>query len=287
MAEDSTELTPFKSLERRGLWALLGFTAFALLGFATFGRNPALLARFPSLAGFYQTAFAFFAQGHIVVATAAILVILVPRTGASWVPAFLAVCGISLTAEWVGTSTGWPFGRYHYTELLGPRIGGRVPWLIPVSWFLMALPSFDLAERLGAGGRVARWVLGAAFLTAWDLSLDPAMSHLSPYWVWDTEVGIYGMPLRNLAGWFGTGVVLMAGIEATGGRRIVASLPPRLMAAYYLAVLSLSLGMVLVSGLWISVAVSIPVVALILARGFRGGGKVPVGRPALDGGGTA
>ena len=286
MLERTMEPRRFKPLERRSLWVLVGFTAFALLGFATFGRNPALLARFPGLAGFYQAAFAFFAQGHIVVAAAALLAILVPRTGGVWVPAFVAVCGISLTAEWVGTSTGWPFGRYHYTELLGPQIGGQVPWLIPVSWYLMALPSFDLAERLGGGGRASRWLIGAALLTAWDLSLDPAMSHLSPYWVWDAEGSVYGMPLRNLAGWFGTGVVLMAGIEATGGRRVVASLPPGLMAAYYLAVLSLSFGMVLVAGLWISVLLSIPVLALIVTRGLAGGGGFPMGRPALDGKGS-
>lgn len=262
---------PWRPLERWSLLALGLFTFLALAGFASFGRNPALLARFPGLAGFYSDAFALFARGHVVISAAALFAVLIRYTGRAWVVAFVAVCGIALLAEWTGTSTGLPFGEYRYTELLGPRIAGKVPWLIPVSWFLMALPAFGLTAGVG-NSRIVHWLLGAALLTAWDFSLDPAMSHLSPYWVWETEGALYGMPLINVAGWLITSFVIMAALDWTGARRLLPHLPRGFLAAYYLTVLAMSFGMVLVSGLWISVAITIPVVLWVGSR-----------RPVFDG----
>ena len=236
-------------------------------GFASFGRNPELLARFPGLAGFYAGAFGLFARGHVLIAAAVLMAVLVRYSGWAWLAPFAAVCGVALLAEWVGTSTGLPFGEYRYTELLGPKIDGKVPWLIPVSWFLMALPSFALAAGK-AGPRISQWFLGAVVLTAWDLSLDPAMSYLSPYWVWETEGALYGMPLLNVLGWLVTGVVLMAVLDATGARGLVAAAPRGFLAGYYLTVLAMSFGMVLVSGLWISVALTLPLVLWVSSQFF-------------------
>lgn len=54
---------------------------------------------------------------------------------------------------------------------------------------------------------------GAALLTAWDLVLDPAMANASPtlihFWIWTEHGRYFGMPLRNLAGWFATGLVFI------------------------------------------------------------------------------
>ena len=53
---------------------------------------------------------------------------------------------ISLTAELMGTSTGFPFGAYHYTTGLGYKIAGLVPFTIPLSWFYLGLSSFLIAR---------------------------------------------------------------------------------------------------------------------------------------------
>ena len=47
---------------------------------------------------------------------------------------------------------------------------------------------------------------------AWDLALDPAMAHPTmPVILTLHESGAYfGMPLRNFAGWVGTGLAFMA-----------------------------------------------------------------------------
>src|SRR5690349_13456769 len=56
--------------------------------------------------------------------------------------AALVTGGIVLFAwlvEFVGHTTGFPFGAYAYTDRLQPQVGG-VPLLIPLAW-LMMLPS--------------------------------------------------------------------------------------------------------------------------------------------------
>ncbi len=120
--------------------------------------------------------------------------------------------------ELFGTSTGWPFGNYAYTDFLGTKVFGHVPWTIPLSWFYMGLASYLIgtwiAQRLG-GGRRAIWgvLAGAWMLTAWDLVLDPAMAHESlrvKFWVWDEQGPYFGMPVKNFAGWVATGLIFMA-----------------------------------------------------------------------------
>ncbi len=255
----------FNRLDNWGLIVLGLFTAVTVAGFATFGRHPELLARFPSSRGFYAPAFEIFARGQIVIAFAVLALSLTVRVGLRWIPALVLAGTLSLGMELLGTATGFPFSAYRYTELLGIRVAGLVPVLIPFSWFMMAFPSYVLARRM-AGGRVAGWALGALLLTAWDLSLDPAMSDLSPYWVWETGGSYYGMPLVNLAGWFGTGVLIMAGFDAVRAGPVADRVPARLMEVYYATVLALSLAMTMVAGYWLAVVLTLGVLGIVKWR---------------------
>jgi putative membrane protein len=124
---------------------------------------------------------------------------------------------VSLGAELVGTSTGWPFGNYEYGDVLGPKVLGRVPVAIPLSWFALGFSSFALgtaiARRHAPAGRALPIVLGAALLTVWDLALDPAMAHESMplrFWFWHERGAYLGMPVQNFVGWTATGATFMA-----------------------------------------------------------------------------
>src|SRR5690625_4840018 len=55
-------------IERAALWILGVFTLIAVAGYASFGRHPELISRFPGAVQFYPLSFAFFAQGHIIIA---------------------------------------------------------------------------------------------------------------------------------------------------------------------------------------------------------------------------
>ena len=131
-----------------------------------------------------------------------------------WLSFLLPALVVSTSAELLGTSTGFPFGAYHYLTGLGYKISGLVPFTIPLSWFYLGFSAYLLAYmglagagRLRVPGAVA---LGSLLLTSWDFVLDPAMSQTTmPFWAWDQPGAFFGMPYQNFAGWFGTGAVFM------------------------------------------------------------------------------
>jgi putative membrane protein len=241
-----------KSAEWIGLGGLTLFTLAAVVGYWTFGLHPNLIPDSDFARRIYGLSYRWFARLHIVVSAVVLGVYLLRRTGWKWIPAFFGVALVSFLSEHIGTGYGFPFSGYEYTSLLGPRVGGRVPFLIPISWFLMALPSWVLANLVfrGSGKRIPRIILAAYLLTAWDLALDPAMSFLTPYWVWENPGPFYGMPWVNLAGWMGTGLVLMVVMEALRISSWSAGLGAGWMAAYYGLVLLMPVGMLAAAGIW-------------------------------------
>jgi uncharacterized membrane protein len=134
-----------------------------------------------------------------------------------WLSFMLPAIGLSLTSELLGTSTGFPFGAYQYLSGLGYKVGGLVPFTIPLSWFYMGFCCYVLARAGFERSTLPLWVrqigsiaIGSLLLTAWDFVLDPAMSQ-TPYPFWEfQEAGVFfGMPYRNITGWLGTGAVFM------------------------------------------------------------------------------
>jgi putative membrane protein len=114
---------------------------------------------------------------------------------------------VSLLFESVGVATGWVYGPYHYTDQLGPKFLGLVPYLIPLAWFMMSYPSFVIADRL-VPSAWRRWqrvlsvaAVGGLVMTAWDLVMDPVMV-AGGNWVWDVKGAYFGIPLQNYWGWW-------------------------------------------------------------------------------------
>jgi uncharacterized membrane protein len=124
---------------------------------------------------------------------------------ALWLLALVFV--VSLLFESVGVATGWVYGYYHYSDLLGPKFLGLVPYLIPVAWFMMSYPSFVIADTLvPSGWKNWQRVLGVAAvgglaMTAWDVVMDPIMVS-GGYWIWDRGGAYFGIPLQNFWGWW-------------------------------------------------------------------------------------
>jgi uncharacterized membrane protein len=257
-------------IERRGLAVLYLFTAAAVLGFALFGQDASRLARLPAWAiSFYGRSFSVFALGHIALAMVVLAAVLVVRTGGAWLGVFGLAYAVSLASELGGTTWGLPFGDYRYSPILSPMWLDRVPVVIPLSWFFMALPSYALvAPWLRSGW--SRVVLGSWVLLAWDLALDPAMSHATRYWTWGEGGPYYGMPLLNLFGWYVTGVVLMALFAWRGAERWTERVPAGWWGGFYGANLLLPLGLCMAAGLWWAVAATLSVLLLAaLAVGWR------------------
>ncbi len=255
------------SFDRLLLYGLYGFTIIAVAGFGIFGLHPELLARWPQLAGIYARSFTLFARLHVLLTAFVLFAYLIRRIRGRWVLAGLVVYGVSLLSETLGTTYGLPFGTYSYTALLGEKWFGRVPYLIPLSWFVMVVPCYVLARAAFPERRLwpARLLLATYLLVSWDLSLDPAMSYLTSYWIWGETGPYYGMPLINLGGWALTGLVIVGVLETMGAFHWTQPLRATWMAAFYGAVLLMPLGMVAVAGLWGAV------VATVIALGMAAG----------------
>ena len=256
--------------EALALAGFLGFTVVAILGFWNFGLNPGRLPATDWAIRIYQVSFPWFARAHILISAGVLVFVFVRNAGFRWVPALLAVYALSFTSEHIGTGYGIPFSGYEYTGLLGARLLDRVPLVIPLSWFLMSAPAWIIARRTFPGrGQALPRILQATFLLVlWDLALDPAMSFLTPYWVWENTGPFYGMPWVNLAGWAATGLVLMTALEFLDRRLDWAgTVSWRWALAYYLIVLLMPMGMITVAGLWGATAATL--VALGAAWGVH------------------
>lgn len=259
-------------LHRVGLAVLYSFIGVSLVGYATFGLNPGLLARFPQFTGFYAISFNFFAQAQIWLAAVVLALFLTQRASTRWLPAFIVLYVISLSFELLGTTVGLPFGEYHYTGALGMRWFGHVPILIPLSWFFMAIPSYALARAALPENAAGRVFLASLVLLGWDLALDPAMSRATAYWVWAEPGTYFGMPWLNLFGWYVTGLALMAALAWLRADRWIEGLPIRWLAGFYGANLLLPVGMSAAAGLWGAVAATVLVLlaTALLARALAG-----------------
>lgn len=165
---------------------------------------------------------------------------------------------LPLCAELTGTATGWPFGGYSYTDGLGAKVAGRVPYSVPLSWFYMGFAAFLLAGLIARTWHERRaWipvVLGAWLLMAWDLVLDPAMANPAmpvQFWTWHESGAYFGMPPRNLAGWFGTGLAFMALSRLLWrGMPDLVRVPAWLPFSLYVANVVWAMALALSVGLW-------------------------------------
>jgi len=258
------------------LAALMIINVASVAGYAIFTLNPVMLATHPSAIPFFTISYPLFARLQIGVAAACFALALWQHARWRWLGAFAAVVGIALASELGGTSIGVPFGKYEYSGLLGPKILGKVPFLVPLSWFFMSVPSFDFAHRLlkTTTPLFVRIMVAASFLLIWDATLDPAMSNLTPFWAWSKPGFYYGAPLTNMTGWFMTGVLIMWALAATKSLEWIRRLPAAFMPLFYLVNLSLPVGMVFFAGLWTAFAVSVSLVALTAYLYFRTTGSV-------------
>jgi uncharacterized membrane protein len=190
--------------------------------------------------------------------------------------------GVAAVAfEAVGLATGFPYGRYTYSDALGPTLLG-VPFLVPLAWLMMAWPSWVLAERLARPVRpqrraAVRILAAAAIFAAWDVVLDPQMVQAG-YWTWaDPHPGLPGIdtvPLTNLAGWLFAGIVLMTLLDSMVARSSVTDVPRVGAGAPLLALGWMTLGGALAHAGWLGLpgsaawgaALALPVVAVLLVQ---------------------
>jgi uncharacterized membrane protein len=111
--------------------------------------------------------------------------------------------------ENVGVRTGFPYGRYHFTDVMGPKLL-NVPVMLGLAYAGMAYLSWTLARViLGnmhaplVGNRVLVLpLIAAAIMVAWDLSQDPVWATILRCWIWLHGGAYFGVPVTNFLGWY-------------------------------------------------------------------------------------
>ncbi len=70
----------------------------------------------------------------------------------------LAAIGAAATAvEGISVLTGFPYGRFSYSDALGPLLFGVVPFALPLSYLPLLLGAVSVARRLAGGAACALW----------------------------------------------------------------------------------------------------------------------------------
>jgi uncharacterized membrane protein len=125
---------------------------------------------------------------------------------------FLAVClGVSNASENLSILTGFPFGWYHYSDAMGPKLF-LVPLQIGPAYFGVGYLSWTLARailgdedtRLAGLLSFATPAMASFIMVSWDLTIDPTMSTIAGNWVWHNGGSYFGVPLSNFLGWYQT-----------------------------------------------------------------------------------
>jgi putative membrane protein len=116
---------------------------------------------------------------------------------------------ISWSSEAASMAIGFPFGNYHYTDLLGPKIG-PVPMAIMPAYFVAGYLAWTMStvflRNLGTGMQRRNLFLvplvASFVMVMWDFCLDPIRSTIDGAWIWENG-GVYlGVPISNYLGWY-------------------------------------------------------------------------------------
>jgi uncharacterized membrane protein len=124
----------------------------------------------------------------------------------------LCCLGFGTLAESVSLRTGFPFGHYYFTDVMGPKIL-QVPVFLALAYLGMGYVAWILAllilgymDKPLQGARVLVLpALAGLIMLAWDLSMDPDWSTLDRAWIWRDGGAYFGVPVSNFFGWLVTG----------------------------------------------------------------------------------
>ncbi|HEY0734354.1 MAG TPA: carotenoid biosynthesis protein [Herpetosiphonaceae bacterium] len=218
--------------EQRALRRLIAGLLFVYLFIYVFAV-PMLMLDLVPVWGTWMGGFLLILQGSLMALW------LAANAGArGWLAAAL-IAVLSWAVEHVGVTTGFPFGHYSYTDVLGWKLGGVVPLPIPFAW-LLVVPAAIGAARLLVSRSHRRWIglLAPLLALALDLLLEPVAAYIMDYWHWLDSGPYYGVPTANFIAWGLTALVLTLLTLFLGGTRLRnPTLLPDLPALLYLLIL--------------------------------------------------
>ncbi len=192
------------------------------------------------------------------------------RTGLL-VSAGIFIVGVAL--EYLGVTTGFPFGSYRYTGVLVPQLPGGVPFAIGFAWLVVVAGSLLSARWLLRSAVTERAAIllpaiGAALAVGLDLLLEPVAYHVKNYWVWPAGDGYYGIPWSNFITWLTAAFAMNLALAALLNLRRSLRWEWMPVALYGMNVALF--GVVnMAHGYWLPVALAVVIIGAIAVRRAR------------------
>jgi putative membrane protein len=105
----------------------------------------------------------------------------------------------------VGVASGFPFGRYSYSDVLTPKLLG-VPLGITFAWLMVVMAAFFTSRYLlhqlrPAWNTAALLVISSGLVLASDFLMEPVAVYIQGYWAWTDRGLYYGVPETNFIAW--------------------------------------------------------------------------------------
>lgn len=139
------------------------------------------------------------------------------RYGWKTMLAFFAITAVCVfLIENLSIATGFPLGKYHFSDLLGVPNVGSVPVTMPMPAFTILYLSWMMADLIldGSSGLVKRGqtvmvpIAAAFFYAMWDTFADQHFSTSVGLWIYDVGGGRFGAPYVTVFGMFLYGYII-------------------------------------------------------------------------------
>lgn len=118
----------------------------------------------------------------------------------------------------------WFECRCYYSDLLGPRFLGKIPYVIPLAWSISLYCTFTMTNiifnrvktiRESTEKASLRWflkiigmgIVAGLIMISWDLINDPVLVEMGA-WSWPNGGIYYGIPIWNYAVWIEISVII-------------------------------------------------------------------------------
>jgi putative membrane protein len=116
---------------------------------------------------------------------------------------FFTILAISI--ELIGVKTGFPYGRFEYSDLIPMKVAGEVPITLALTFVPILIGAFAISQII-TDNRFLRIILTTIFLVLADLVLDPGAVYTG-MWIYENQNFYYNVPLSNYLGWILTGFI--------------------------------------------------------------------------------
>jgi isopentenyl-diphosphate Delta-isomerase len=174
---------------------------------------------------------------------------------------------LALLIETTAIITGFPYGHFGYSQLLGYRLFGYVPWTVALAWTPLLLAAFAVARRT-TDNVLVRMVAIALILVIFDMVLDPGAVRLG-FWQYADGGAFYGVPASNFVGWIFSGVIGAVVMEIFAWwKKPLLPVPAQMISSGFF-IIAFWTSIAFFGGLYISFVIGILVLSGLIAFYFK------------------